>query len=115
MEQKALPPHYNNQKDEDLSGVGRKDGSNTHTCQSIQAPTTRHKTLISGRTMPCKRAAPKRFRPSPAPKPYATMCLPATVSKSPTSVKPKTNVQENRPPPLENGPVHNSTPWPGAG
>ena len=61
-----------------------------------------------------KRAAPKRFRPSAAPKP-TTMHLPATVSKAPANVKPKTDVPENRPQPLENAPVCKSTPWPGVG
>ena len=56
-----------------------------------------------------KRAAPKRFRPSTAPKPI-TVHLPATVSKAPA----KNDVPENRPPPLENVPVCESTPWPGA-
>ena len=59
-----------------------------------------------------KRAVPKRFRPSAAPKPTALQ-LPATVSKAPDNVKPKTDVPENRPPTLENVPVHESTPWPG--
>ena len=59
-----------------------------------------------------KRAAPKMFRPSAAPKPTAAQ-LPATVSQAPA--KPKTDVPENRPPPLENIPIHESTPWPGAG
>ena len=64
-----------------------------------------------------KRAAPtKRFRPSAAPKPSETaMHPPATVSKAPVNVKPQTDDAENRPPPLENAPVHESTPWPGAG
>ena len=62
-----------------------------------------------------KRAVPKRFRPSAAPKPNAATCQPATVSKAPANVKPKTDVPENKPPPLENVPVHEGTPWPGAG
>ena len=57
-----------------------------------------------------KRAAPKRFRPSAAPK-AITVHSPATVSKAPA----KNDVLENRPSPLENVPVHESTPWPGAG
>ena len=64
-----------------------------------------------------KRAAPtKRFRPSTAPKPNATAAHPpATVSKAPVNVKPQADAPENRPPPLENAPVHESTPWPHAG
>ena len=60
-----------------------------------------------------KRAVPnKRFRPSAAPKPSETaMCPPVTTSKAPVNVK--TNTPENRPPPLENAPVRESTPWPG--
>ena len=44
-----------------------------------------------------KRAVPKRFRPSTTPKP-TTVQPPATESQAP--VKPKTDVPENRPPPL---------------
>ena len=64
-----------------------------------------------------KRAAPtKRFRPSTIPKPSETaMCPPATVSKALINVKPQTDTSENRPLPLENAPVHESTPWPGVG
>ena len=59
-----------------------------------------------------KRAVPKRFRPSTAPRPTA-MQPPAFVSEAPA--KPKTDVLESRPPPLENVPVCKSTPWPGTG
>ena len=59
-----------------------------------------------------KRAVPKRFRPSAAPKPTAEQ-PPAIVSQAPA--KPKTDVPENRPPPLENAPVCKSTPWSGTG
>ena len=59
-----------------------------------------------------KRAVPKRFRPSTAPKP-TTAQLPATVSEAPA--KPKTDFPESRLPPLENALVCESTPWPGAG
>ena len=64
-----------------------------------------------------KRAASsKRFRTSAAPRASETAACPqATVSKAPVNVKPLTDVPENRPPPLENAPVHKSTPWPGAG
>ena len=64
-----------------------------------------------------KRAAPtKRLRPSTAPKPSETaMQPPTTVSKAPFNVNPQTDASENRPPPLENAPVCESTPWPGAG
>ena len=34
---------------------------------------------------------------------------------APVNVKPKTDAPENRPQPLGNAPVHESTPWPGAG
>ena len=61
-----------------------------------------------------KRVVAKRFRPSTAPKSTAVH-LPATVSKAPANVKPKTDVPENRPPPLGNLPVCESTLWPGAG
>ena len=59
-----------------------------------------------------KRAAPKRFRPSTAPKPTA-MQSPTTVSQAPA--KPKPDVPESKPLPLENAPAHESTPWPGTG
>ena len=59
-----------------------------------------------------KRAALKRFRPSAAPMPTA-MHPPATVSQAPA--KPKTDFLVNRPPPLENVLVCESTPWPGTG
>ena len=59
-----------------------------------------------------KRAVPKRFRPSAAPKP-TTVQLPTTVSEAPA--KPKTDFPESRPPSLENVPVCKSTPWPGTG
>ena len=64
-----------------------------------------------------KRAAPtKRFRPSTAPKPSETAAWPpATVSKAQINVKTQTDTSENRPQPLENDPVHESIPWPGAG
>ena len=57
-----------------------------------------------------KRAVLKRLRPSAAPKP-TTMQPPATVSQTPATSR--TDVPENRPPPLENAPVCESTPWPG--
>ena len=59
-----------------------------------------------------KKAAPKRFKPSAAPKPTAVQPL-ATVSQAPD--KPKTDAPENRPSPLENAPVHKSTAWPSTG
>ena len=64
-----------------------------------------------------KMVAPtKRFRPSAAPQPSETATqIPATVSKAPVNVKPKTDASENWPPPLEKAPVCESTPWPGAG
>ena len=64
-----------------------------------------------------KRATPtKRFKPSTAPKPSRTATHPpATVSKAPANIKPQTDASENRPLPLEDTPVHKSTPWPGAG
>ena len=64
-----------------------------------------------------KRAVPtKRFRPSTAHKPSRTAAYPpATVSKAPANVTPQINTSENRPPPLEDVPVCESTPWPGAG
>ena len=64
-----------------------------------------------------KRAVPtKRFRPNPASRPSeAAMCPPTTISKAPINAKPQADVPENRPPPLEDAPVHESTPWPSAG
>ena len=64
-----------------------------------------------------KRGVPtKRLRPSTAPKlSETTVHLPVTISKAPINVKPQTDASENRPPPLENTPAHESTPWPSAG
>ena len=64
-----------------------------------------------------ERAAPtKQFRPSTAPKPSeTTTCPPVIISKAPINIKPQTDASENRPPALENAPVCESTPWPGAG
>ena len=63
-----------------------------------------------------KRAVPtKSFGPSAAPKPSETAVHPPpTVSIAPVNVKPQTDAPENRSPSLENAPVHESTPWPGA-
>ena len=59
---------------------------------------------------------PKRFRPSAASKHSgAATCPPATISKASIDVKPQADASENRPLHLENAPVHESTPWPGAG
>ena len=40
-----------------------------------------------------------------------------TISKAPTNIKPQTQevTPDNRPPPLEDAPVHESTPWPNVG
>ena len=57
-----------------------------------------------------KRTVPKKFKPSTAPKPI-NMHPPTIVSKVPA----RNDVPENRLPPLENVPVCESTPWPGAG
>ena len=64
-----------------------------------------------------KRAVPtKRFRSNTASRPSETaMCPPVTISKAPINVKPQADASENRPPPLEDAPVHESTPWPGTG
>ena len=62
-----------------------------------------------------KRAAPtKRFRPSTAPKPSETALHPLLLFPRPQSMSnPTTDAPENRLPPLENAPLHKSTPWPG--
>ena len=64
-----------------------------------------------------RRTAPtKRLRPNTASRPGETaMCPPVTISKAPINAKPQTDVSENRPPPLEDAPVHDRTPWPGTG
>ena len=66
-----------------------------------------------------KRAVPtKRFRANTAAKPNeATACPPMTISKAPTNIKPQVQegTPENRPPSLEDAPVHESTPLPNAG
>ena len=64
-----------------------------------------------------ERAVPtKRFRPNAASKPCEAVIHPTvTISKAPFNAKPQADLPENRPPPLEDAPVHKSTPWPGAG
>ena len=66
-----------------------------------------------------KRVVPtKRFRANTVSKPReAAMCPPMTISKTPTNIKPQAQegTPDNRPPPLEDAPVHESTPWPNAG
>ena len=66
-----------------------------------------------------KRAVPtKRFMPNTASKPSeAAVQPPMTISKAPTSIKLQVQEEasENRPPTLEDAPVHKSTPWPSAG
>ena len=64
-----------------------------------------------------KRTAPtKRFRPNTASRPSEmTTCPPATISNTPINAKPQADVLENRPSPLEDASVHESTPWPSVG
>ena len=64
-----------------------------------------------------KRTVPtKRFRPNTASSSGETAaCPPAAISKALINAKPHTDVSENRPPPLEDAPVCESTPWPGTG
>ena len=59
----------------------------------------------------------KRFRPTVSKPSEAAVCPPTTISKAPTNIKPQVQegTPENRPPPLEDAPVCESTPWPGAG
>ena len=63
-------------------------------------------------------ALTKRFRANTVAKPSkATMCTPMTISKAPTNIKPQVQegTSDSRPPPLEDVPVHKSTPKPDAG
>ena len=120
MEHKILPPPYYNQENEDLPGGRRKNGSNTSTCKGQYRPpqpNVNPNVRKDNTVEKWKRAGiTKRLRPSAAPKPSETaMQPPATASKAPVNVKPQTDASENKPPPLENAPVHESTPWPGAG
>ena len=66
-----------------------------------------------------KRVAPtKRFRANIAMKPNEAVAQPpTTISKAPTDIKIQAQEEtpENRPPPLEDAPIHKSTPWPKAG
>ena len=64
-----------------------------------------------------KRTTPtKRFRPNAVSRPSETAaCPPATISKAPINAKPQADVSKNRPQPLEDAPVCESTPWPSAG
>ena len=62
-----------------------------------------------------KRVVPtKRFRSYTVSKPSETAtCPPTTISKAPTNTKPQApeGTSDNRPPSLEDVPVHKSTPW----
>ena len=66
-----------------------------------------------------RRAVPtKGFRPYTAHKPSeAATCLPTSISKAQINVKSQAqeDASENRPPPLEDAPVHKSIPWPSIG
>ena len=66
-----------------------------------------------------KRAVPtKRFRATTVSKlSEAATCPPMTISKAPTNIKPQAQEEtpDNRPPPLEDAPVHKITSWPDAG
>ena len=65
-----------------------------------------------------KRVVPtKRFRANTVSKPSeAAAGPPTTISKAPTNIKPQAEEgTDNRPPPLEDGPVCKSNPWPNAG
>ena len=64
-----------------------------------------------------KRTAPtKRFRPNTASRLSETAAHPpATNSKAPINVKLLVDASGNRPPPLEDAPAHESTPWSSAG
>ena len=60
----------------------------------------------------------KQFRPSTVSRPSeAAKCPPATTSKASTNDRPKVQgeTSDSRPPPLENVPVCENTPWPDAG
>ena len=65
-----------------------------------------------------KRVVPtKKFRANTVSKPSEPIaCPPMTISKAPTNIKPQAQEgTDNRPPPLEDAPVHESTPQPNAG
>ena len=66
-----------------------------------------------------KRVAPTEgFRANTAAEPHeAAAHPPMTISKAPTNIKPQVQegTSENRPPPLEDAPVHENTPWSSAG
>ena len=120
MEHKTMPLPYNNQKMKTFLEVEGKNGPIPQTASSQYRPpqldtnpNVRKNNAVEKR----KRAVPtKRFRPSTAPKPSGTAIHPpATVFKAPANVKPQTYTSENRPPLYKDVPVHNSTPWPGAG
>ena len=66
-----------------------------------------------------KRVVPtKRFRANTVSKPSeAAACPPTTFSKALTNIKPQVQegTSDNRPPPLDDAPVCESTPWLNAG
>ena len=78
-------------------------------------PLYQTQTLMSGRTMPQRKERGQCLLRGlglvQPPKPSETaVCQPATVSKAPVNVKAQTDALESSPPPLENAPVHESTP-----
>ena len=75
---------------------------------------------MSGRIRPWRRERGqcliKRFQPNTVSGPSETAPhQPTTIFKAPINVKLQADTSENRPPPLEDAPVCESTPWPGAG
>ena len=94
MEHNALPPLHKNYEDENLSRSGRKDGLIPASQFRPPLPDTNPNIRKDNSTEKRKRAVPKRFRPSTAPKPTTTQ-PPATVSQVP--VKPKTDAPETDP------------------
>ena len=112
MKHKTLsPPHYH-QENEDLPRGRRKMGPIPQPTSNQYRPLqldTNPKVRKDRAAEKRKRATPtKRFRPTTAPKPNETAVQP------PVTFSKVLEAPENRPPPLEKAPVHESTPWPGA-
>ena len=106
-----------------ISRISRETGSVTPVPKyPVQTLPTRHQPharkggKVTEKEM---RLAPtKRFKTKITAKPNsdgATMRPPVIVSKAPTNLESKEGTPENKPPPLEDAPIHAGTPWPKAG
>ena len=100
----------------------KENGFKTHPASSQYRPPqqdTNSNVRKDKATKKRKRVAPtKRFRANTVSKPSeAAACPPMTIPKAPINIKPQAQevTPDNRPLPLEDAPVCQSTPWPDTG